>query len=128
MTTSMSRDGAAFAVHPAARKAAASRILVTFIAAGRALMVTAPVGQRAAHGPQYQHSSTCMYALSVSGSMASESSGHMSTHRRQPVRHSEPSMVTGTSDRFSAKDMRDLQNVVQAGRTAAGTRRSGECG
>lgn len=29
--------------------------------------VTAPVGQRAAHGPQYQHSSTCMNAFPFSG-------------------------------------------------------------
>ena len=61
------------------------------------LTVTAPVVQRAAHGPQYQHSSTCMYALPVSGAMASESSGQISTHSVQPAMHSDASMVTGTS-------------------------------
>ncbi len=61
------------------------------------LTVTAPVGQRAAHGPQYQHSSTCMYAFPDSGLMASESSGQMSTHSVQPCTQSEASMVTGTS-------------------------------
>src|SRR3954470_21292958 len=69
------------------------------------LTVTAPVGQRAAHGPQYQHSSTCMWALPVSGSMASESSGHMSTQRVQPSMHRDSSMVTGTSARWGASGM-----------------------
>jgi hypothetical protein len=46
--------------------------------------VTAPVGHRAAHGPQYQHSSTCMYALPLAGLIARESSGHTSTHSVQP--------------------------------------------
>ena len=64
------------------------------------LTVTAPVGQRAAHGPQYQHSSTCMNALPVSGLMASESSGQTSTHRVQPSIHSDSSIVTGTSARL----------------------------
>src|SRR5437868_13732810 len=67
------------------------------------LTVTAPAGQRAAHGPQYQHSSTCMYALPVSGWMASESSGQMSTHSVQPSMHSDGSMVTGTSARLSTR-------------------------
>src|SRR5205085_11739163 len=69
------------------------------------LTVTAPVGQRAAHGPQYQHSSTCMYALPVLSSMARESSGHMSTQRVQPSMHFDSSMVTGTSARWGAKGM-----------------------
>src|SRR3954454_12356206 len=69
------------------------------------LTVTAPVGQRAAHGPQYQHSSTCMWALPVSGSIASESSGHMSTHRVQPSMHRDSSMVTGTSARWGTTGM-----------------------
>src|SRR5689334_15081975 len=69
------------------------------------LTVTAPVGQRAAHGPQYQHSSTCMYALPLLGSMARESSGHMSTQRVQPSMHFDSSMVTGTSARWGAKGM-----------------------
>ena len=61
--------------------------------------VTAPVGQRAAHGPQYQHSSTCMKALPLSGLMASESRGQISTHSVHPSMHSDSSMVTGTSAR-----------------------------
>src|SRR5882757_4174529 len=64
------------------------------------LTVTAPVGQRAAQGPQYQHSSTCMNALPVSGLMASESSGQISTHSVQPSIHNDSSMVTGTSARL----------------------------
>ena len=63
--------------------------------------VTAPVGQRSAQGPQYQHSSTCMYALPVSGSIASASSGHTSTQRLQPSMHSDWSTETGTSTRMS---------------------------
>lgn len=64
------------------------------------LTVTAPVGQRAAQGPQYQHSSTCMKALPFSGLIASESSGQMSTHSVQPSMHSDSSTVTGTSMRL----------------------------
>src|ERR1700733_13266930 len=70
--------------------------------------VTAPVGQRAAHGPQYQHSSTCMYALPLPGLMASESSGQMSTHSVQPSMHKDASMVTGTSALFSTRGMREI--------------------
>ncbi|SKX43597.1 Uncharacterised protein [Mycobacteroides abscessus subsp. massiliense] len=70
------------------------------------LTVTAPVGQRAAHGPQYQHSSTCMNALPFSGLMASESRGQMSTHNVQPSMHSDSSMVTGTSIRLLTNVMR----------------------
>src|ERR687884_1839308 len=69
------------------------------------LTVTAPVGQRAAQGPQYQHSSTCMYALPLLSSMARESSGHMSTQRVQPSMHFDSSMVTGTSARWGTKGM-----------------------
>lgn len=63
------------------------------------LTVTAPVGQRAAQGPQYQHSSTCMKALPFSGLMASESSGQISTHSVHPWMQSDSSMVTGMSAR-----------------------------
>jgi hypothetical protein len=44
---------------------------------GAAETVTALVGQWAAHSSQYQHSSSYMYALSVSGWMASEPSRQM---------------------------------------------------
>src|SRR5690606_10559204 len=64
--------------------------------------VTAPVGQRSAQGPQYQHSSTCMKALPLSGLMARESSGQISTHSVQPWMHSDSSMVTGISVRWFA--------------------------
>src|ERR1700693_3496799 len=89
------------------------------------LTVTAPVGQRAAQGPQYQHSSTCMYALPVSGSMASESSGQMSTHSVQPSMHKDASMVTGTSTLFSTKGMgeiylSDLKTGIPGAAPAAG--------
>src|SRR6201986_3068965 len=70
------------------------------------LTVTAPVGHRAAHGPQYQHSSTYMYALPLSGWIASESSGQMSTHSVHPSMHSDASMVTGTSLLLSTKGTR----------------------
>lgn len=67
------------------------------------LIVTASVGQRAAHGPQYQHSSTCMKALPLSGLIASESSVHMSTQSVQPSMHFDSSMVTGTSARWGGQ-------------------------
>src|SRR5581483_8720932 len=73
------------------------------------LTVTAPVGQRSAHGPQYQHSSTCMYALPVSGSIASESRGHTSTQRVHPEMQRDSSMVTGTSARPGTRGMGRLQ-------------------
>src|ERR1041384_3575691 len=85
------------------------------------LTSTAPVGQRSAHGPQYQHSSTCMNALPVSGLIASESSGQTSTHRRQPSMHSDWSMVTGTSARLftrATEFSRDRHLVVGACGTA----------
>src|SRR5438128_1122336 len=77
------------------------------------LTVTAPVGQRAAHGPQYQHSSTCMYALPLLSSMARQSSGHMSTQSVQPSMHFDSSMVTGTSARWGAKGMAVSRKVEQ---------------
>src|SRR6202012_4855349 len=71
------------------------------------LTVTAPVGQPAAQGPQYQHSSTCINALPVAGLMARESSGQMSTHSVQPSMHRDASMVTGTSALFSTRGTQD---------------------
>ncbi|MEU4444937.1 hypothetical protein AB0K14_03005 [Actinosynnema sp. NPDC050801] len=59
---------------------------------------TAP-GQRAVHGPPYQRSSTCTWALSVSGWMAGESNGHTSTHSRQRSMQGDSSIVTGTPTR-----------------------------
>src|SRR3954451_12140673 len=101
------------------------------------LTVTAPVGQRAAHGPQYQHSSTCMYALPVLSSMARESSGHMSTQSVQPSMHFDSSMVTGTSARWGDKGMAVSAKVEPDGkrgregekeRKRRGVRQSGAAG
>src|SRR4051812_33383330 len=69
------------------------------------LMVTASTGHLAAQGPQYQHSSTCMYALPVASLIARESSGHASTHSVQPSMHRDSSIVTGTSTRWVIRAM-----------------------
>jgi len=46
-----------------------------------------------------------MKALPLSGLIASESSGQMSTHRVQPSMHNDSSIVTGTSVRWLARVM-----------------------
>src|SRR5579884_1127069 len=90
------------------------------------LTETAPVGQRSAHGPQYQHSSTCMYALPVSGSIASESSGHTSTQRVHPEMQRDSSMVTGTSARLGTRGMGGLQAAGNGRAASQATRRQRE--
>src|SRR5689334_15344844 len=62
------------------------------------LTVTAPVGQSASHGMQYQHSSYFMYALPVSSLMRSTSKGQTSTQTVQPrsAMHFSSSTTTGT--------------------------------
>jgi hypothetical protein len=61
-----------------------------------------------------------MYALPVSGLMAGESRGQMSTHNVQPSTHSDASMVTGTSALDSTNGMMNSCSVVANGADGAG--------
>ena len=60
---------------------------------------TAPVGQSFSHGMQYQHSSNCIKAFWVCGSIASKSSGQTSTQTVHPLSaiHLSSSTKTGAT-------------------------------
>src|SRR2546426_288774 len=86
--------------------------------------VTASAGQSTSHGVQYQHSSRAMYALPVSGWMASASSGHTSTQRWQPLMHFDSSTVTGTSNFIATVGIAVSSRPARPGSAACGTPRA----